>query len=208
MIRTLADFDTWINGPVKAYFPHEVMIYAIGSLLGEQIRVRHLFGVNYPSACLDRFERITNCSERRVVQRWLSQYRAQIVNAGDMPAKLSPQEQNEARTFGLTNLAAFGCLDADGKGGTYFSFGQIPGGVSSRHAYKLELLLPYLHQTLIRILHQSGDRLNEPAQPGAQLTKRERQILSLVATGMSNRAIAEKLSRSELTVQNHVHAIF
>lgn len=29
-----------------------------------------------------------------------------------------------------------------------------------------------------------------------------------MSTGMSNRAIAEKLSRSELTVQNHVHAIF
>jgi DNA-binding NarL/FixJ family response regulator len=46
------------------------------------------------------------------------------------------------------------------------------------------------------------------ATPAAKnLTKREREILSLVAEGMSNREIAEKLVLSPETVKSHVAAI-
>jgi two-component system nitrate/nitrite response regulator NarL len=42
----------------------------------------------------------------------------------------------------------------------------------------------------------------------AALTKRRRQVASLVCRGLSNRAIAEKLGLSEGTVKVHLHAIF
>ena len=207
-VVTVTDFKAWISGPVRAYFPHETMVCATGNIFGEEIRIRHLLGVNCPEACIERFDRITNCRERSIVQRWLSQYRAQIINASDMHKRLSPQERENVAAVGLNNLAAFGCLDIGGQGGTYFSFGRIPGLLTSRHAFKLELLMPYLHQTLTRIFHKSGAQLQDAPQRSGSLTRREQEILALMATGMSNRAIAEKLSRSELTVQNHVHAIF
>jgi transcriptional regulator EpsA len=207
-IGTIDDFKAWISGPVKAYFPHESMVCAIGQLFGDEISIRHLLGVNCPQSCIERFDRITSCRERRIVQRWLAQYRAQIVNAADMHKQLSAQEQENAATAGVHNLAAFGCLDGGGQGGTYFSFGRIPGLLTGRHAFKLELLMPYLHMTLTRVFHRTGEQANEGAGHSARLTPREQEILALMSTGMSNRAIAEKLSRSELTVQNHVHAIF
>jgi len=207
-VSTLADFKQWISGPVKAYFPHERMVCAIGQLFGEQIRIQHLLGVNCPDACIERFDRITNCRERSIVQRWLTQYRAQIINSSDMQKCLSPQERENALAAGVSNLAAFGCLDLGGQGGSYFSFGQMPEQLTVRHAFKLELLMPYLHLTLSRVVHQGGAELREDAHRVQALTRREQEILALMSTGMSNRAIAEKLSRSELTVQNHVHAIF
>jgi transcriptional regulator EpsA len=207
-VVTIPDFKTWISDPVKAFFPHESMVCAIGQLFGEEIRIRHLLGVNCPQSCIERFDRITSCRERRIVKRWLSQYRAQIVNASDMHEQLSPQERENAVAVGVNNLAAFGCLDGGGQGGTYFSFGRIPGLLTSRHAFKLEMLMPYLHMTLTRIVHRGGEQTDETAHRSAALTRREQEILALMSTGMSNRAIAEKLSRSELTVQNHVHAIF
>lgn len=207
-IRTHIEFEAWINGPVKQFFPHEMMVCAIGQLFGEEIRIRHLFGVNSPSACLDRFERITNCQDRRIVQRWLSQYRAQVINVSDDTTLLSRAELHNVVQTGVRNIASFGCLDAGGQGGTYFSFADIPGTLTSRHAFKLELLLPYLHQAVTRIVHRHSSSFESSAPASSPLTRRERQILALVATGMSNRAIAERLSRSELTVQNHVHAIF
>jgi DNA-binding NarL/FixJ family response regulator len=40
------------------------------------------------------------------------------------------------------------------------------------------------------------------------LTAREREILKLVASGISNRAIADALTLSEGTVKNHVSSVF
>lgn len=40
------------------------------------------------------------------------------------------------------------------------------------------------------------------------LTKRERQVLTLVAEGKRNREIAHVLGISEATVENHLHRIF
>jgi DNA-binding NarL/FixJ family response regulator len=54
------------------------------------------------------------------------------------------------------------------------------------------------------------DRLARPScsGPARGLTDRELQVLRLIAAGMTNRAIADELSRSEKTVERHVSNIF
>jgi two-component system response regulator DevR len=42
----------------------------------------------------------------------------------------------------------------------------------------------------------------------ASLTVREREVLALIADGLSNRQIAEHLSLAEKTVKNYVSAVF
>jgi len=41
-----------------------------------------------------------------------------------------------------------------------------------------------------------------------KLTKREKQILALVAKGLTNKAISDFLAIKESTVENHIHNIF
>ncbi len=47
-----------------------------------------------------------------------------------------------------------------------------------------------------------------PSQPFPDLTGREREVLSLIAQGYTNQAIAEKLVISPKTVRNYISAIF
>lgn len=47
-----------------------------------------------------------------------------------------------------------------------------------------------------------------PSQPFPELTEREREILSLIAHGYTNQAIAEQLVISPKTVRNHISSIF
>jgi DNA-binding NarL/FixJ family response regulator len=46
------------------------------------------------------------------------------------------------------------------------------------------------------------------ADPLRKLTEREREVLELVAQGMSNRAIAARLSITERTIEAHITQIF
>ena len=46
------------------------------------------------------------------------------------------------------------------------------------------------------------------ARPDAGLTRREREVASLVSQGLSNRAIAEVLVISERTAETHLERIF
>ena len=48
----------------------------------------------------------------------------------------------------------------------------------------------------------------EPGDTGESLTERERQILQLVADGLSNREIADQLFLSRYTVESHVKRIY
>lgn len=47
-------------------------------------------------------------------------------------------------------------------------------------------------------------KLSPASAPGPQLTKREQEVLDMVAHGLSNAAIAEELSVSVNTVRNHI----
>lgn len=74
-----------------------------------------------------------------------------------------------------------------------------------------DLMLSALHKILngetYSPLHTSSD-IELPVAIGKELTPRQRDILKLLAQGMSNKMIANKLSIAEKTVKTHLTAIF
>jgi DNA-binding NarL/FixJ family response regulator len=69
------------------------------------------------------------------------------------------------------------------------------------------LLSPKATKALIAHYLATPDRTNTPVPELASLTERERQVLVLVAAGLSNDAIAEHLHVSPWTAKTHVNRI-
>ncbi len=60
--------------------------------------------------------------------------------------------------------------------------------------------------TLAAVVHPSRDET--PANPAGELTRRELEVLRLLAEGLPNKAIADALSISEHTVKFHLNTLF
>jgi NarL family two-component system response regulator LiaR len=75
-----------------------------------------------------------------------------------------------------------------------------------RQAYLGETVL---HPTIARMVLQELHRPSGARQPGASdpLSERERDVLRLIARGLSNQEIADQLIVGEATVRSHVSAI-
>ncbi|WP_330293048.1 response regulator transcription factor [Streptomyces sp. NBC_00576] len=69
------------------------------------------------------------------------------------------------------------------------------------------LLSPMATKALIAHYLATPDRTSAPAPELTSLTERERQVLVLVAAGLSNNAIAEQLHVSPWTAKTHVNRI-
>ena len=94
------------------------------------------------------------------------------------------------------------CLAAGGPRRTLrllFSRGTGPG-FTERDRAVLTLLRPHLQRTVTAAM--------QPRMPAAALTARQREIMSYVAAGDSNRLIGRRLQVSEGTVRKHLENIF
>jgi DNA-binding NarL/FixJ family response regulator len=69
------------------------------------------------------------------------------------------------------------------------------------------LLAPNVTRRLIGHFIRQPDPLRPPSGALARLTAREREVLGLIATGLSNTEISERLSMSVPTVKTHISRI-
>lgn len=101
----------------------------------------------------------------------------------------------------------FGALDAGAMGYLTKDAGAAEIQRAIRTVHEGEALLdPTVQLRVIRGM-QGKDTLREPAFPD-DLTPREVEVLRLIAAGLSNREIAERLFISEATVKTHINNIF
>lgn len=116
----------------------------------------------------------------------------------------------ELRELGLGNVIVHGTERLAG-GASFFALFGAPHALRSRHAYFLELMLPYLHLAVQRMDVPSA--ATPPAGAGGAalsrpVSAREMQILHWVREGKSNDEIGLILGISGLTVKNHLQRLY
>jgi transcriptional regulator EpsA len=217
-IRRRNQFFLWSQGILQALIPHEVLFCAYGVPARKPFITDKYTTRPFPEPL---YKEICNASEGLLITS-----HAEWEKCGNTPLLICPERGHAwlMDRFGalldrheLVNCAVHGMPPFNGGAGSFFCFARMPGPLSPRHAYLLEIILPYLHVAYVRTLINENDLPEEPIVRQAPIpvesalsksvTGREIQILQWMQEGKSNREIGEILKISPFTVKNHVQNI-
>ena len=168
-------------------------------------------GIEVVGAAADGEEAVRMVAERRpdIVLMDLRMPRLGGVEATRRITREFPATRVVVLTTYADDESIFGALEAGALGYLTKDAGaqEIQRAIQIVHAGEA-LLDPAVQLRVIRALsgHVRGAR-REPALPD-DLTPREAEVLRLIAQGLNNREIAERLFVTEATVKTHINNIF
>lgn len=200
---------TWVEGPLRRFFPFERFFGGYGSLSGGLIRIRSFVTSGYPREFLSTLENVFDLNSRGCFAWWASNRKPFFLDETgardeqDVPIPATRLELEEIERFALGAIAAHGVSDPYVNAGTYISFAGVPRSCHRRTLAALDLIAPVLHSLFL-----STKQADEPRVDLTPLTERQRELVDLALEGLSDKAIARRLSISDHTVGNHFRAIY
>jgi len=204
-VRNRHQLFLWVRGELQALLPHALLICAKRGRESRRWEVASLAEIPYSRGLLGELCALEGGLLGRLVDACRAADGAPVLVCPTLNGSDFLRLRPDLERYGLDNLAAHGLLAARGEVASCFGFIGIPPPLTARHAYLLQILVPYLHAVLARtpIDERRADRSDEIPP----LTRREFEVLGAVQRGLSNAAIARDLGVSPLTVKNHVQRI-
>lgn len=204
-VHRRSQYFLWTQGVLQSFLPHDVLIFGHGEYGAPEFRCEVLARANVWEGKARQSE-IDGLVEL-MVENWQRN--------GHLPRLYQASGAGEGACgigemlgrLGLGHALAHGAKEFPGESSGFFVFLRMPEVPGRRHAYFAEMLMPYLHTTLHRMLIAEKDTPGRRAAPGLKLSEREAEVVSLVRDGKTNQQIAEVLELSPLTVKNHVQNI-
>ena len=195
----------WSQGVLQSFLPHDMLIFGHGEYGAPTFRCEVLARSNTIEdlALHSELDRLV----AMMVNHWQS--------SGHVPGLFSGTDEKGAagvigaalKRLGLGYALVHGTKEFPGESSGFFVFLRMPESPGKRHAYFAEMLMPYLHTTLHRMLIAEKDSPDRRVVSGYKLSSREAQVISLVRDGKTNQQIGEALELSPLTIKNHVQNI-
>lgn len=206
---TESNILSWVEGPLRKFFPFERFFGGYGSLSGGLIRIRSFLTSGYTQEFLASIENGFDLNSRGCFAWWALNRKPFFLDETgarderDMPIPATRLELEEIERFALGAIAAHGVSDPYVNAGTYISFAGVPRSCPRQTLAALDLIAPVLHSLFL-----STKQADESRVDLTQLTDRQRELVDLALEGLSDKAIARRLSISDHTVGNHFRAIY
>jgi len=127
--------------------------------------------------------------------------------------ELSPDTQVLALTSFIEDEKVFAAIEAGALGYLLkdVSPDDLVEAIKAAHRGEAQLHPEVTKKLMRQVAAKAKQQETAPSQPGQtrpeELTERELEVLRLIATGMSNREIAQELTIAEKTVKTHVSNI-
>jgi transcriptional regulator EpsA len=197
----------WSQGALQSFLPHDVLVFGHGEYGTPSFRCEVLARNNSWE------DRALHGELNRLVQMMVDSWQ----NGGHLPRLFTAINDannpgdcaisHALNRLGLGHALAHGAKEFPGDCSGFFVFMRMAEAPGRRHAYFAEMLMPYLHTTLHRMLQLEKTLPEHRLRPGLTLSTREAQVISLVRDGNTNQQIAVVLGLSPLTVKNHVQNV-
>ena len=201
-----SQFYLWSQGALQGFIPHETLVCAYGDI----DRMKCSFET-FSGAVLDKkFVRAVSDPVGGLVPRIVEDWR----RGGSQPwLQAEDGVGQEGRRQLLADLKrnSFGHVAAHGfshgEHGTFMAFVKLKKPPTERCAYLIELLLPYVHTALHRVMCNERNGKTDDISSTTLMSKREIQVLYWIKNGKTNNEIGEILNITRPTVKNHVQNI-
>lgn len=190
----------WSQGALQSFLPHDVLVFGHGEYGTPSFRCEVLARNNAWE------DRVLYGELSRLVQLMVENWQV----GGHVPRIFAAGNcaiGQALNRLGLGHALAHGAKEFPGDCSGFFAFMRMPDAPGRRHAYFADMLMPYLHTTLHRMLQLEKELPARRLRPGLTLSTREAQVISLVRDGKTNQQIGMVLGLSPLTVKNHVQNV-
>ncbi len=207
-ITTRAQFYLWAQGALQGFVPHETLFCGHGDIVKMHLKHETFTRVPLHPKVEQTVRDPVNGLLPRVVDDWLRHARAPRLFCNDDSGQVGRRQLlADIKRCNFGHVAAHGAKEVQGLFGSFFLFVGLPHPPGGRDAYLLELLMPYLHMALHRMLGSEGGDKPEAGSAVTLLSKREIQVLHWVKNGKTNQEIGQILDIRPPTVKNHVQNI-
>ncbi len=208
-VRRRRQFFLWAQGQVQGLLPHEIMVCIQFGASDEVLHVECLHSVVLDDAQIDF---LCNPHDGLAVRlahhcRVEETLPCTIVSKPDDTHPISRMRiEMDGRKLG--GVLVHGTERLPG-GASFFAVFGLAETPTTRHTFFLELLLPYLHLLLHRVvLNTENGTAVISHNASSPVTHREIDVLRWVKEGKSNYEIGIILGISGLTVKNHLQKIY
>ena len=206
-VSTKDDFLWWSQTDVQGFLPHRAFLAVTGKVFHSGIKPQSMIAVNIPESWLAQTQAERDRYQTFWMQRWLQSGEPQMFDLARDGTGFGAGDLKGFRDSGLQNVAAHGLFDIHRDQLSFFSFLGMPSAPAATHTKLLKLMVPGMHDALLRCMRPSAIPKTLFSPPGQLLTERENEVLSWICQGKTNSEIASILQISTNTVKNQAQTI-